>query len=233
MASSCSHCCGVTTPPGRARADHEAVGRLQLRSAAFVAEVALVLLVAAVVLDQRLVVFAQRAGDRIGQAFEQRTAQAMAFVLDVFDGMRCSSVHVPRVAALALQAAAGSSRRLRHRRRCARRSRRATRHARPCPSRSRRRRRGARRSAASRRRRGRVRAGAAARRSCPRDRARTPGRGAAAVPISARAAIRAGTGSRCGNADCRRTASCGRRRRSRRAPARSRGTARRRCRGRS
>ena len=72
---------------GRARADHELVRRLQLLPAALVAQVAVVLLVAAVVLDQGLVRFAQRAGDRVGQAVEQAAAQAMAFGFDVFDGM--------------------------------------------------------------------------------------------------------------------------------------------------
>ena len=54
--------------------------------ATLLADVAVVLLVAAVVLDQRLVVLAQGAGDRIGQALQQRAAQATALRLQLFDG---------------------------------------------------------------------------------------------------------------------------------------------------
>src|SRR4030095_4073916 len=72
---------------GRAGADHEAVGRLQLLQAAFLADVAVVLLVTAVVLDQGLVAVAKRAGDRVGERLQQRAAQASAGLLDVFDGM--------------------------------------------------------------------------------------------------------------------------------------------------
>ena len=73
---------------GRAGADHEAVGGLELGDAALLAEVTVVLLVAAVVLDEDLVIVAQRAGDRIGEAGLERAAQAGALALDVFDGMR-------------------------------------------------------------------------------------------------------------------------------------------------
>lgn len=65
-----------------------ASGRLELRQPTILAHVAVVLLVAAVVLDQGLVVLAQRAGDRIGQALQQRAAQAGALRLDVLDRMR-------------------------------------------------------------------------------------------------------------------------------------------------
>ena len=61
---------------------------LELLLAALLADVAIVLLVAAVVFDQHLVVLAQRAGDRIGQALQQRAAQAVAVVLDVLDRVR-------------------------------------------------------------------------------------------------------------------------------------------------
>ncbi len=71
---------------GQARADHETVGRLELLQAPLLAQVAIVLLVAAVELDQLRVVFAQRAGDGIGEALDQRAAQAAAGRLDVLDG---------------------------------------------------------------------------------------------------------------------------------------------------
>src|SRR3546814_8963039 len=60
---------------GGAGANHEAVRRLQFRQPALLAYVAIVLLVAAVVLDQRLIAFMQRGGDRVGQALQQRAAQ--------------------------------------------------------------------------------------------------------------------------------------------------------------
>jgi len=72
---------------GRTRTDHELVGRLQLLATAHVAHVAVVLLVAAVILDQRLVVLAQRPGHRVGQALQQAATQAAAVGFDVFDGM--------------------------------------------------------------------------------------------------------------------------------------------------
>ena len=72
---------------GRAGADHEAVVGLEPGLAALVAQVAVVLLVAAVVLDQHLVGVGQRTGDGVGQALQQRAAQAAASGLDVFDGM--------------------------------------------------------------------------------------------------------------------------------------------------
>src|SRR5690606_7183844 len=70
----------------RADPDHELVRGLELLPTALVAQVAVVLLVAAVELDQALVLERQRAGDRVGQAFDQRAAQAAAAGLDVFDG---------------------------------------------------------------------------------------------------------------------------------------------------
>ncbi len=101
---------------GRARADHELVGRFELLPAALVAQVAVVLLVTAVVLDQGGVVLAQRSGERIGQALQQLPAQAPAVGFDCFNGMVahgmrgavvqvrvCGSVHVTAIAALRLQ----------------------------------------------------------------------------------------------------------------------------------
>src|SRR5690606_40660335 len=49
-------------------------------------QVAVVLLVAAVELHQALVLERQRAGDRVGQPFDQRAPQPAAAGLDVFDG---------------------------------------------------------------------------------------------------------------------------------------------------
>ena len=72
--------------------DHELVRRLELLPAAFVAQVAVVLLVAAVELDQALVLERQRTGDRVGQAFQQGAAQAAAAGLDVFDGRMAHGV---------------------------------------------------------------------------------------------------------------------------------------------
>src|SRR3546814_4821755 len=46
--------------------------------------ISIVLLVAAVVLDQRLVAFLQRGGDRVGQALQQRAAQPPAVELGLF-----------------------------------------------------------------------------------------------------------------------------------------------------
>src|SRR3546814_3363046 len=69
---------------GGAGANHEAVRRLQFRQPALLAYVAIVLLVAAVVLDQRLIAFMQRGGDRVGQALQQRAAQPPAVELGLF-----------------------------------------------------------------------------------------------------------------------------------------------------
>ena len=66
--------------------------RLELLPAALVADVAVVLLVGAVELDQALVLERQRTGDRIGQAFQQGAAQAAAVDLDVFDGRMAHGV---------------------------------------------------------------------------------------------------------------------------------------------
>jgi hypothetical protein len=79
---------GVDHATRGAGADHETEGRLQLGQAARFAHVAVVLLVAAVVLDQGLVVIAQGAGDRVRQRGEQGAAQARAGPLDVLDRMR-------------------------------------------------------------------------------------------------------------------------------------------------
>ena len=68
--------------------DHEGVRRLEFLQPAFLADIAIVLLVTAVVLDQYLVVLGQRSGHRIGQGSEQSAAQAAAGLLDVLDRMR-------------------------------------------------------------------------------------------------------------------------------------------------
>jgi len=60
--------------------------RFELLQATLVAQVAIVLLVAAVELQQLVVGLADRAGDRIGQCFEQRSAQVAAVGLDAFEG---------------------------------------------------------------------------------------------------------------------------------------------------
>ena len=73
---------------GQARADHEAVGRLELLVFAFGAQVAIVLHVAAVELDELRVGLADGAGQRIRQALDQRAAQAARRLLDDFDGRR-------------------------------------------------------------------------------------------------------------------------------------------------
>ncbi len=78
IASSASHCAGVQTPPGmRVRIMKLYAGSSFCRRA-FVAEVAVVLLVAAVELDELRVGLADRAGQRIGEALDQRAAQAAA-----------------------------------------------------------------------------------------------------------------------------------------------------------
>ena len=73
----------------------ELVRGFELLPATLVADIAIVLLVAAMELDQALVVERQRTGDRIGQAVEQAATQAVALGFDVFDGVgahRCSTV---------------------------------------------------------------------------------------------------------------------------------------------
>ncbi len=69
----------------RACADHEAVVGLEQTAAAFIAHVAVVLLVAAVKLQQYGVGFGDGAGDRIGQTLDQGAAQAAAVCLDGLD----------------------------------------------------------------------------------------------------------------------------------------------------
>ena len=71
---------------GQPRADHEAVCRLELLEAALLAHVAVVLLVAAMELDQDGVVLADRASERILEALDQRAAEVAALALDAFDG---------------------------------------------------------------------------------------------------------------------------------------------------
>ena len=68
-----------------AGADHEAVGRLQLLQATLLADIAMILLIAAVKLDQHLIGLGQRAGGLVGQPFEQGPAQRATLRLDVFD----------------------------------------------------------------------------------------------------------------------------------------------------
>jgi len=69
----------------QAQAQEERVIGLQPGAAARLAHVAVVLLVAAVELQQLYVVGAQRAGDRIGETLAQRAAQVPAFALDPFE----------------------------------------------------------------------------------------------------------------------------------------------------
>lgn len=78
---------GRDHPARRARADHELIRRFELLPPPLVANVAVVLLVAAVVLDQCLIVLTQRTGHRICQALFQRPTQAAAFGFDVFYGV--------------------------------------------------------------------------------------------------------------------------------------------------
>ena len=68
-----------------AGADHEREVGFELLAAAHVAHVAVVLLVAAVILDEGLIVVGQRAGDLVRQRFDQRAAQTAALLFDVFD----------------------------------------------------------------------------------------------------------------------------------------------------
>ena len=75
-----------TDAAGQAGADHETVGRLQLLQAALLAQVAVVLLVAAVQLEELCVVFAQRAGNRVRQTLDDGAAQTPAGRLDAFNG---------------------------------------------------------------------------------------------------------------------------------------------------
>ena len=84
-ADSASHCDGRANAAGQARARHEAVRGLELLQAPFLAQVAVVLQVGAVELDQRRVGVGQAAGERIEQAVFQRAAQAAARGLDAFD----------------------------------------------------------------------------------------------------------------------------------------------------
>jgi hypothetical protein len=78
---------------GNARADHEGIGRLELLPTTLVAQVAIVLLVAAVELEQLVVVVADRTGDRVGQAFDDAATQQPAGGLDPLHlGHRCSGL---------------------------------------------------------------------------------------------------------------------------------------------
>ena len=75
----------------QARARHEAVRRLELLQAPFLAQVAVVLQVGAVELDQGGVGVGQAAGERVAQALLQRAAQAAAGGLDALDRGQGSS----------------------------------------------------------------------------------------------------------------------------------------------
>src|SRR5690606_40102961 len=78
----------------QAGAPHEAPGGLELLPRALLAQVTIVLLVAAVELDELPVGLAQAAGGRIGQALDQRAAQQAAGALDALD--RGLAAHVNR-----------------------------------------------------------------------------------------------------------------------------------------
>ncbi len=80
-----SHCFGCHHAARQARADHEAVGRLEFLVLTLGAQVAVVLHVAAVELDELRVGVADRARERIVQALDQRAAQAARGLLDDFD----------------------------------------------------------------------------------------------------------------------------------------------------
>jgi hypothetical protein len=67
-----------------AGADHERIVGLQFLPATLVAHVAIVLLVAAVIFDERLVALGQRAGDPVCERFLQGAAEAAALLFDVF-----------------------------------------------------------------------------------------------------------------------------------------------------
>ncbi len=87
--SSASHCAGVQHAAGQARADHEAVRGLELLAAPLLAQVAVVLLVAAVELDQHRVVLADAPVSGSAQAVGQRAAQQRLVALDALDGESC------------------------------------------------------------------------------------------------------------------------------------------------
>ena len=80
----------------QARTDHETVGRLEFLQTPLLAQVAVVLLVAAVQLQQLRVVFAQRTGDRIGQALHDRAAQPAARGLYLFNGRELGHQYTSR-----------------------------------------------------------------------------------------------------------------------------------------
>src|SRR6185312_10293605 len=66
-------------------AQHESIRRLQLLPAPLVADVAIVLLIAAVELQQLGVVVADGTGERIGQTLGDAAAQEATDALDVFE----------------------------------------------------------------------------------------------------------------------------------------------------
>ncbi|MMZ64505.1 hypothetical protein D1872_268420 [compost metagenome] len=68
----------------RSHAQHELVRRLQFGFVSFVAQIAIVLHVAAVVFHQTVVVFGNGTGDPVCQRFGQTSAQIVALDLYVF-----------------------------------------------------------------------------------------------------------------------------------------------------
>ena len=80
----------------QAHADHELVGRFELLAAALLAQIPVVLLVAAVELQYRVVVRRDGAGQRIDQTLGDAAAQQPAAgldLLDVIEGFRIGCVH--------------------------------------------------------------------------------------------------------------------------------------------
>ncbi len=83
-------------PAGQAGADHETVGRLELLQPPLLAQVAIVLLIAPVELEELRIVLVQRPGNRIGEAVHDRSAQAPAGRLDALDGRELGHQYTSR-----------------------------------------------------------------------------------------------------------------------------------------
>ena len=81
-----SHCARSGHAARHADADHERIGLFQLVLAAVGAQVAVVLLIGAVELEQLLVVLGHRAGGLVGKSLGDGAAQVVAADLDVFVG---------------------------------------------------------------------------------------------------------------------------------------------------
>ena len=77
---------GATHATRHADPNHELIGGFEALQAAFCAQIAVVLLITAVELDELSVVLTQRAGHRIRQAFEDRAAQMAAGSFDALNG---------------------------------------------------------------------------------------------------------------------------------------------------